>query len=299
MERLSEGFKGERSIITPYSIRNFQLNNEFTSSLFITHIGYYPHAKYHFRERIDGAPENILILCDEGKGTIHYHNTVFNLKKNHVFIIPKQEQHAYQADRVNPWSIYWIHFKGVEEDLFSDILGRVIPLKNFRLQDRLSLFEEMLHNLEMGYNPNNLEYASICLKHFLATIKYQDQFAESYDNESEDIVQQSIYFMKQNLSGKIRLKEIANHIGYSTSHFSNLFKHKTSIPPMDYYNQLKIQKACSLLEFSNMKIKEIAYYLGFYDPFHFSKAFQDEMEISPKEYRKRYNLNSISYLTTP
>jgi AraC-like DNA-binding protein len=37
-----------------------------------------------------------------------------------------------------------------------------------------------------------------------------------------------------------------------------------------------------------MKIKEIAFQLGFYDPFHFSKAFLKEMEITPREYRRRY-----------
>jgi len=288
MEKIAEGFKGERSIITPYSIRNFQSENDATSNLFVTHIGYYPYAKNHFRERKDGTPENILILCDDGNGIVRYNHTDFNLKKNEVFIIPKQEAHAYQADRLNPWSIYWIHFKGKEDHLFSSIYGKIIPLKNYRLNDRLSLFEEIFHNLEMGYFPDNLAYAGICLKHFLATIRYQDQFAESYDKDSEDIIQKSMRFMKQNLSNKIKCQDVANHIGYSVPHFSSLFSAKTSISPMEYYNQLKIQKACSLLEFSDMKIKEIAYYLGFYDPFHFSKAFQAEMEISPKEYRKRY-----------
>lgn len=57
---------------------------------------------------------------------------------------------------------------------------------------------------------------------------------------------------------------------------------------MVYYNQLKIQRSCSYLQFSDLKIKEIAFRLGCYDPFHFSKAFLKEMNITPKEYRKRY-----------
>jgi AraC-like DNA-binding protein len=58
---------------------------------------------------------------------------------------------------------------------------------------------------------------------------------------------------------------------------------------MEYYNQLKIQRACSFLQFStDMKIKEIAFRLGYFDPFHFSRAFRREMGITPKEYRKKY-----------
>lgn len=95
--------------------------------------------------------------------------------------------------------------------------------------------------------------------------------------------------MKENLEENITLQDIAEHIGYSSSHFGNLFREKTSFAPMEYYNQLRIQRACTYLQFSDLKIKEIAYRLCFYDPFHFSKAFKKEMEITPREYRKRYN----------
>jgi AraC-like DNA-binding protein len=94
--------------------------------------------------------------------------------------------------------------------------------------------------------------------------------------------------MKNNLTSKITLHDIAQYTGYSSSYFGTLFLEKTSFTPMEYYNQLKIQKSCSLLQFSNLKIKEIAYELGYYDPFHFSKSFRLVMEISPREYRLRY-----------
>lgn len=94
--------------------------------------------------------------------------------------------------------------------------------------------------------------------------------------------------MKENLENKITLNDIAQHVGYSPSHFGNLFVEETSYSPIDYYNQLKIQRACSYLQFSDLKIKEIAFRLGYFDPFHFSKAFKKEMDITPKEYRRKY-----------
>lgn len=94
--------------------------------------------------------------------------------------------------------------------------------------------------------------------------------------------------MKENLENKVCLEDIAKSVNYSGSHFSALFAERTSYSPMEYYNQLKIQRACSYLQFSDLKIKEIAFRLGYYDPFHFSKAFNKEMEITPREYRKRY-----------
>lgn len=294
-EKLADGFKGEKAIITPYNVRNYQSENPITRLLYLTHIGYYPKAKYHFRERPEGCPENILIYCEEGMGSIYCNDEVFELTTNQAFIIPTNTIHSYQSDNRNPWSIYWLHFCGDNVFMFSSIVGKVINIEESdksRYKDRFELFEEMYQNLEMGYSPENLEYVSFCLMHFLASLKYIDQFREIKNKKEMDFVQKSILFMKNNLETKITLEDMADHIKYSTSHFGTLFSSRTSYSPMEYYNQLKIQRACSYLQFSDLKIQEIAFRLGYYDPFHFSKAFKQEMGIRPKEYRKKYKNES-------
>ena len=290
MDQIADGFKGERAIIVPYSVRSFQSENELTKNAFITHIGYYPNAKYHFRKRSKGALENILIYCESGKGFITLENEQFAITKDQAFIIPAHKAHSYEAEISKPWSIYWLHFKGTSNSLHATVSGKILNLNDSRSSDRLNLFEEIYQNLEMGFNPDNLEYSSICLQHFLASIKYTDQFLKikTADTEVLDVIPMSIIYMKKNLTNKITLHDIAQHVGYSSSYFGALFLEKTSFTPMDYYNQLKVQNSCSLLQFSNMKIKEIAYQLGYYDPFHFSKSFRLVMEISPREYRLRY-----------
>ncbi|SEA93573.1 AraC-type DNA-binding protein [Flavobacterium gillisiae] len=290
MEHIADGFKGERAIVLPYSIRNFQNNNELTKSLYITHIGYYPNAKNHFRKRSKGALEDILIYCETGKGTITIENEQFKLTENQILIIPANKSHSYESDTSKPWSIYWIHFKGTKASLYSPVKEKLISLNDLRTSNRLELFEEMYQNLEMGFYADNLEYSSICFKHFLSSIKYMDQFTRinSVNTSDLDTIPMSIIFMRDNLTNKLTLNQIAKHVGYSDSYFRNLFLEKTSFTPIEYLNKLKIQKSCSLLQFSNMKINEIAYHLGYYDPFHFSKSFRKEMELSPREYRKKY-----------
>ena len=291
MEKIADGFKGEKAIITPYNIRNYQADNEITKQLYITHIGYYPNAKYHFRERPTGANEHVFIYCELGNGWVFYRGERYELTKNKAFILPANEMHAYGAASTNPWSIYWFHFCGENIYMFSSIIGKLIHLEESdksRYSDRFLLFEEMYQNLEMGYSPENLEYVSFCLMHFLASIKYLNQFREIKKVKETDVIQKSILYMKDNLENKITLEDIAQYVGYSGSRFGTIFSEKTSYSPMEYYSQLKIQRACSYLQFSDLKLKEIGYRLGYYDPFHFSKAFKQEMEITPKEYRNRY-----------
>ena len=169
--------------------------------------------------------------------------------------------------------------------MFESILGKKLAIKDSadsRLQDRFMLFEDMFRNLEMGYNIENLEYISFCLMYFLASIKYIFQYRKIKNVKVDDPIQKSILFMKDNLEAKITLEDIANAVGYSSSHLITLFTQRTSYPPMAYYNQLRIQKACSYLQFSDLKIKEISFRLGFFDPFHFSKTFLKEMNKLPR-----------------
>jgi AraC-like DNA-binding protein len=65
-----------------------------------------------------------------------------------------------------------------------------------------------------------------------------------------------------------------------------LFKKKTGQSPLNFATYLKIQKACHLLEFSDLKIRDIAYQLGYEDAFYFSRVFSRVMEISPAKFKK-------------
>lgn len=292
IEKIADGFKDEKAIILPYNIRQYLSDNEITRQLYVTHIGYYPNAKYHYRERSKGANQYIFIYCEDGKGWIEHKDQEHMISRHQGFILPPNEKHAYGSINSAPWTIYWIHFSGENASMFSSIVGKVFSIEDSdksRYGDRLLLFEEIYQNLEMGYNPENLEYTTFCLMHFLASVKYVDQFREIKNVKEQNIIQRSILFMKNNLENKISLHDIAKSVGYSSSHFGNIFLEKTSFTPMEYYNQLKLQRASSLLQFSDLTIKEIAFRLGYYDPFHFSKSFKQEMNLSPREYRKKYN----------
>jgi AraC family transcriptional regulator of arabinose operon len=50
---------------------------------------------------------------------------------------------------------------------------------------------------------------------------------------------------------------------------------------------LKIQEACHLIDFSNMKINQISLLVGFEDPLYFSRIFTKTMGSPPSDYRKK------------
>jgi transcriptional regulator len=107
------------------------------------------------------------------------------------------------------------------------------------------------------------------------------------DNEIHSIINAALKYMEENIEKSISLKELADYTGYSVSHFSAIFKNSTGHSPLSYFNLLKINKACELLETTDMKIIQISYKLGIDDSYYFSRLFTKTIGISPKKYREK------------
>ncbi len=288
MMKKKEGFKGQRTVILPEFIIKEIQKDAFSSQLYLTDIGYYPHAQFHHIIRKEGSGQYILIYCIEGEGWFSTDGKRTSVFANQFFIIPEGVSHAYGSSDSNPWSIYWIHFSGLQASDFYEITSGtkfIAPSKVSRIEDRIQLFEEIIKNLEMGYSNENLRYANICLLHFLASFKYISQFRQIRTVREKDLIEDAIVYMKEFLNEKITLETIASEGGLSPSHFSLVFRRKTGRSPMDYLIHLRIQKACQFLDNSDLRIKEIAARVGYDDPYYFSRVFKKVMGTSPGKYR--------------
>ena len=139
-----------------------------------------------------------------------------------------------------------------------------------------TLFEEIFNTLKNGYSNENLRYAFSMFHFYLGTLRYVQQYRNAGTNEAEDegIVNVAIHYMKENMEKHLSLEEISTQIGYSPSHFSMLFKKQTGHRPLTYFNLLKMQQACLLLDTTDMKINQICYKIGIEDTYYFSRPVQ-------------------------
>lgn len=291
MIKRKDGFSGERAIVLPSSIVQEMEQETYSSLLHITDIGYYPKAYHHFREREEPINQFVFIYCIEGEGWFKTSAHEYKVSENQYFILPAGIAHSYGSDENNPWTIYWVHFKGRLALSFAKDQDRPIEIRpglHSRIIDRIELFEEIFRTLEMGYSRENRLYACTVFHHFLGTLHYIQQYrnVKKDDSQKTDIVTAAIHFMKENLEKRLTLDEIAEHIGYSVSYFTTMFNKRTGFAPLTYFNQLKIQQACKLLDFTDMKINQICYKIGIEDTYYFSRLFSKIMGMSPREYKK-------------
>ncbi|MFA9389186.1 MAG: helix-turn-helix domain-containing protein [Prolixibacteraceae bacterium] len=288
--KIEEGFAGQISIVLPHDVRKRVSENAVIKQLYLTDIGFYPLAKHHYRERPLGSEENILIYVIEGAGEVGIGSTTFPILKDEYIIIPKNVSHWYKANQLKPWSIYWIHFTGEGEQIFKEYMGKVFALSHSpysRINERLRLFDEIIEILSLGFSPDHLVYANLCMMHLLASFRYVEQYRKINYAGEKDVVKKSQVFMKQHIGDAMSLEELAQNAGLSVSHFSRLFKQRTRHSPLDYFIQLKVQHACQLLDYSELRVLEIANAVGYDDAYYFSRVFKKVMGVSPMIYRQR------------
>lgn len=289
MIKKKDGFKGQKAIVLPAPIVKHCQSEAILSNLYITDIGFYPRAAYHFREREQGSAQYILIYCIDGKGWAVINNKEISIHEGEYLIIPEGLKHRYGADAQHPWSIYWVHFKGTTSDKFVDLLSRnCIDYAGQATynEKRKVLFDDIYNTLESGYSIDHLFYINMLFSSYLGTFCFP-QFLNAPYKEEKDKIDIVIEYMLEHVFSCITLKELAALIHLSPSHFSAMFKNKTGYPPLEYFNHLKIQRACQYLEFTDMPVKELSYTLGLNDPFYFSRLFTRYMNESPVQYRKR------------
>ncbi len=81
------------------------------------------------------------------------------------------------------------------------------------------------------------------------------------------------------------VKELAGSVGLSANYLSSLFHAQKGRTLRQYIADLRIGKAKNYLADPETSIKDVAYRLGFQNPFHFSHVFRQVTGMTPKAYK--------------
>lgn len=256
-------------------------------------ISFYPSETYgphkHLRIEINYVKKGYCIL--------HLDNESVTFREGEIMIITPDVNHLFEAGSEGttlmqleflPEIFSHFNFNGETGDfvpnsvfLFSEENRLIKIVNNIRI---MRVVQRIVNELEAKSPYYQYLVVMYYAELLILIYRYMD---ESYlpicTNES---LKKALAYIRLNFHKDINITNVAEHTGISERHLRGLFAQHLNLSPLDYLNQIRINKAVEMLRNTEMSIKEICFRCGFQSPQYFSRIFKQQIGISPREMTK-------------
>jgi AraC family transcriptional regulator len=93
-------------------------------------------------------------------------------------------------------------------------------------------------------------------------------------------------FVHAKMEDDLRLCDLAQSVGLSTAHFSQMFRKSTGETPHQFVLRVRVERAKEMLRSAEMRVLDVAIACGFKTQQHFARVFHRLCGASPTEYRQ-------------
>ncbi len=145
-------------------------------------------------------------------------------------------------------------------------------------------FERLLTDLA-SFPDDRLTLLAARVHDILATAHVHDQRRQDRSPHAA-MVEEACRLISRQAHRKSDIDELLARHALSYERFRKIFRDLTGQSPNDYRIRRRIDTARSLLVQQRMSIKQVAYVLGYPDPFTFSRQFKQLVGVSPKQFAR-------------
>ncbi len=112
-----------------------------------------------------------------------------------------------------------------------------------------------------------------------------DMLFDFPDARHQSIIQQASAYIKEHLSEKVSLEQVASEVHLSKSYLCRILKEELGCTFTEYTNRLRVEKSKLYLHCGDMSLSEIACAVGFDDQSYFTRVFRRQVGVPPGKYR--------------
>ncbi len=228
--------------------------------------------------RPNGAFFHHFLYVSEGEGFFVFDGKRMILGEGSTVFIQKGFPVDYGGLNEN-FKTSWVTFDGDGVDgLFAyfNVDGYAVIHK----KGEESKFEEMFKLSKMNVSAEILSSRIYSMAiEFFVFLKNQNK---------QPLLEKAKKFIESNYQQDISIEEISKNVGMSQSLLFKLFRTEERSTPMKYLQEIRIEKARSMLIRGDMKIYEIAQTCGFSDVAYFCKVYKNKTGYPPAVYRRNF-----------
>lgn len=234
-------------------------------------------------------------ICYFLKGVQRYAigNRSLELTGNDVLIIAPNTAHSTGIYPEDKGELYWLQISTNHKlgalchlpNTFSDLLINELSHHSHFTFKGAFVMKSVLSKLELELQrPENLlrqvRINQLIYQILVETVALTENRALSPASERLQLIDD---FITEHMDRTIFVDELASLIGLSVPYFKEWFKKKKGVPPKEYMNRAKVERAKSDLLLKS-SITRVAFDLGYSSSQYFATTFKKYTGITPKSY---------------
>lgn len=224
-----------------------------------------------------------IIVVTRGKIDITVGDTVMSAQNGEAVLILPYETHAFTPHEAAEGRVYMFH-PSLSDELFNKRSAGELVSGKFSIPPCLSDY--------LSYATPNAEKSPDAMSakslFFPLIGEYLAGCSTVVCNNPKKVTVRSITeYIHANLTEKITQKSAAASLGINPASLSSVLREYTGLSFPEFVNNLRLEKAVSILCDCDVSITETAYLSGFGSIRNFNRIFYDTLGLTPTEYKKQ------------
>ena len=270
------------------NLKNKRLADVFRFVSFKPFETYGPHK--HLRIEINFVKKgSSIIRLDKNESFIFYKDEMMIISSNvdHFFEAGSEGCTLMQLEFLpEVFSKFDLHneyvLKGMSPATVFSNENKIIKIvNNVRIMRAVQRIVNELKDKHSYYNFLVLMYYAELL--ILINRHLEDSYLPMCNSES---MKNAISYIRVNYQSNLSITDVACSAGIGVRYLRKLFAKYLNMSPLEYLNQVRINKAIELLRNTELSVKEVCFSCGFKSPQYFSRVFKQQIGMTPIEITK-------------
>ncbi len=236
----------------------------------------------------------LLLWCKKGKTDIVIDGNTFNLKSNQVITITSGQYHQIKQVTGETTVLYFTLDFFCKNDSDIELIFHNGLFCHFSMNEVITINNpSSINNLFQKIENEILQkpYQYLVSLHSYIELLLVEINRAKIENGDEVWKPDALFLklleqVRNNFDKNYSVPQLAKILGTTQAKLNELSKLHTNKTAQNVIYSLVISEAKRYLLYTNYSVKEIAYNIGFNDPFYFSNFFKKHTSKSPLDYRK-------------